>query len=46
MVPPLTTETLNNPIKFSAEEYKKQELIKEEEQVLNSFKVRLLFWGS
>ena len=46
MVPPLTTETLSNPIKFSAEEYVKNDLIKEEEKMLNSFKVRLLFWGN
>ncbi|CAB4025199.1 Clathrin coat assembly AP180, partial, partial [Paramuricea clavata] len=35
-VPQLTTESLNNPIKF--EDYKKEELIKEEEHRLNSFK--------
>ena len=38
-VPQLTTESLNNPIKF--EDYKKQELIKEEEERLKSFKVML-----
>lgn len=40
-VPQLTTESLNNPIKF--EDFKKQELIKEEEERLNSFKVVLNF---
>lgn len=38
-VPQLTTESLNNPIKF--DDYKKQELIKEEEERLHSFKVML-----
>ena len=38
-VPQITTESLNNPIKF--EEYGKEDLIKEEEERLKSFKVKL-----
>lgn len=37
-VPQLTTESLNNPIKF--DDYRKDELIKEEEERLEAFKVK------